>query len=41
MTHFSSITRGLLDLRDIAFFLINSIAWLLATVLIIDLKKAG
>ncbi len=41
MTHFSSITRGILDLRDIAFFLINSAAWLMATVLIINLKKAG
>lgn len=41
MTHFSSITRGILDLRDIAFFLINSVAWLVATVLIIHLKKAG
>lgn len=41
MTHFSSITRGLLDLRDIAFFLINSAAWLIATVLLINLKKAG
>lgn len=41
MTHFSSITRGILDLRDIAFFLINSIAWLVATVLLINLKKAG
>ena len=41
MTHFASITRGILDLRDIAFFLINSAAWLVATVLIINLKKAG
>jgi hypothetical protein len=28
-------------LRDIAFFVINGIAWLIATVLIINLKKAG
>jgi len=41
ITHFGSITRGILDLRDIAFFLINSLAWLIATVLIINLKKAG
>ncbi|MEO6172427.1 MAG: ABC transporter permease subunit, partial [Arenimonas sp.] len=40
-THFSSITRGLLDLRDVAFFLINTASWLIATVLIIHLKKAG
>ena len=40
-THFSSITRGILDLRDLAFFVINGICWLIATVLIINLKKAG
>ena len=40
-THFSSITRGILDLRDLAFFVINVICWLIATVLIINLKKAG
>lgn len=40
-THFSSITRGILDLRDLAFFIINGICWLIATVLIINLKKAG
>lgn len=40
-THFSSITRGILDLRDVAFFLINSVSWLIATVLIIHLKKAS
>ncbi len=41
LTHFSSITRGILDLRDIVFFMINSIAWLVATALIINLKKTG
>ena len=40
-THFSSITRGILDLRDLAFFIINGICWLIATVLIINFKKAG
>ncbi len=40
-THFSSITRGILDFRDLAFFVINGICWLIATVLIINLKKAG
>lgn len=39
-THFNSITRGILDLRDLAFFLINILAWLMATVLIINLKRA-
>lgn len=40
-THFTSITRGILDLRDISFFVINGIVWLVATVLIINFKKAG
>jgi len=40
-THFNSITRGILDLRDLAFFLINGTAWLIATVLIIHLKRVG
>lgn len=40
-THFTSITRGILDLRDVAFFLINVTMWLVATVLIINFKKAG
>lgn len=39
--HFNGITRGLLDMRDVAFFLINAIAWLLATVLIINLKRTA
>lgn len=41
LTHFSSITRGILELRDVAFFLINTLSWLIATVLIINIKKAG
>ncbi len=40
LTHFQAITRGVLDLRDLAFFVFSIAAWLLATVLIIDMKKA-
>ena len=40
LTHFQSITRGLLDLRDVFFFLLSIAAWLFATVLVIDIKKA-
>ena len=40
LTHFQAITRGVLDLRDVLFFLLAIGAWLLATVLVIDLKKA-
>lgn len=40
LTHFNSITRGVLELRDVAFFCINILAGLIATVLMIDWKKA-
>lgn len=41
LTHFQSITRGVLDVRDVLFFVLSIAAWLLATVVIIDAKKAG
>jgi len=40
LTHFQAITRGVLDLRDVMYFLLSIGAWLFATVLVIDLKKA-
>ena len=40
LTHFQAISRGVLDLRDVVFFLLCIAAWLAATVLVIDLKKA-
>ncbi len=40
LTHFQAITRGLLDLRDVFFFLFSIAAWLVATVLVIEIKKA-
>ena len=40
LTHYQAISRGVLDLRDVLFFLLGIAAWLAATVLIIDLKKA-
>lgn len=41
LTHFQSITRGVLDLRDLLFFLLSIGAWLWATVLILDARKGG
>lgn len=41
LTHFQSITRGVLDLRDLVFFLLSIGAWLWATVLILDARKGG
>jgi ABC-2 type transport system permease protein len=40
LSHFDAISRGLLDLRDIAFFLIAIVAWLAACTIVVDLKKA-
>lgn len=40
LTHFQAISRGVLDLRDVLFFLVFIGCWLLATVLVLELKKA-
>ena len=40
LTHFQAITRGVLDLRDVFYFLLTIAAWLFATVLVIEIKKA-
>ncbi len=40
LTHFQSISKGVLDLRDIFFFLSLIAFWLFATATIIDMKKA-
>lgn len=39
LTHFQAITRGVLDLRDVAYFVLAIIGWLVATVLVIEIKK--
>ncbi len=41
LTHFSSISKGVLDVRDILFFVIFILSWLLAAAIIIELKKAN
>jgi len=40
LTHFQSISKGVLDLRDIFFFLSLIAFWLFATATILDMKKA-
>jgi ABC-2 type transport system permease protein len=40
ISHFNAISRGVLDLRDLLYFAIMIAAWLLATAVIIDIKKA-
>lgn len=39
LTHFQSITRGVLDLRDVLYFAMAIAGWLLATVLVIGIRK--
>lgn len=39
LRHFEAIARGVLDLRDIVYFLLSIIGWLIAGVLLLDLKR--
>ena len=40
LTHFAAIAKGVIDLRDVLFFLLVIAFWLVACALVIDLKKA-
>lgn len=40
LTHFQSISRGVLDFRDVVFFGVFMVCWLLATAVLIEIKKA-
>jgi len=40
LTHFNSLSKGVIDLRDIVYFVLVIIAWLYANVIVLDLKKA-
>ena len=40
LTHFQAISKGVLDLRDIIYFLAMILAWLYASAVIIDMKKS-
>lgn len=41
MTHFNSISRGVIDVRDIVYFASLIAAFLFANAVIVDLKKSG
>lgn len=41
MTHFDSISKGVLDIRDFLFFSVFIAAWLLASAIVIEIKKAN
>ena len=40
LTHFHSLSKGVLDLRDIVYFLLVIGAWLYANTIVLNLKKA-
>lgn len=40
MTHFDSLSKGVLDLRDVFYFVAVIVAWLAATALVVEMKKA-
>ncbi len=39
LTHFSSISKGVLSLRDLLYFVSMIVVWLLATMVVVDLKQ--
>ena len=40
LTHFDAISRGVLDVRDLLFYLLFIACWLMATAIVIEQKKA-
>ena len=40
LTHFNAIAKGVLDLRDVLYFMVIIIGWLIATAIVLDMKKA-
>ncbi len=40
LTHFASISKGVIDVRDLIYFLLTIAFWLYASAVVIDLKKA-
>lgn len=41
MTHYQAIGRGVLDVRDLLFFIVFIVLWLMATTIIINSKKGS
>jgi len=39
LQHFEAIARGVLDVRDLLYFLLSMVGWLIAGVLLLDLKR--
>jgi len=40
LKHFADISKGVIDLRDLVYFVLVTGFWLLANILILDIKKA-
>ena len=40
LTHFNSLSKGVIDLRDVVYFVLVIVAWLYASAIVLDLKKA-
>jgi len=40
LTHFNSIMKGVIDLRDVIYFVSFIVCWLMANVIIVDMKKS-
>lgn len=41
LTHFNALSKGVLDLRDVVYFLLVIAAWLYANAVVLDMKKAS
>ncbi|RMH03192.1 MAG: ABC transporter permease, partial [Nitrospirae bacterium] len=40
LTHFTAISKGVIDLRDLVYFLSLMAFWLFANALVLEMKKA-
>ncbi len=40
LTHFTDISKGVIDVRDLVYFALVLLLWLLATTVVLELKKA-
>ncbi|MBZ0221562.1 MAG: ABC transporter permease subunit [Dokdonella sp.] len=41
LTHFEAIGKGVIDLRDLVYFVLTIVVWLYASTVVIDMKKAA
>jgi ABC-2 type transport system permease protein len=41
LTHLNAITRGVLDLRDVLFFVLTALFWLAVNLLVLRARKGG